>query len=40
VCLFVGRWSSRRLGGMRGDTFGAAAELTETLALTVALAFA
>jgi len=38
VCLVIGRWSSRYLGGMRGDIFGAAAELTETLALTVALA--
>jgi cobalamin synthase len=34
----VGRWSSRRLGGVTGDTLGAAAELTETLALTAALA--
>jgi adenosylcobinamide-GDP ribazoletransferase len=38
VCVLVGRWSSRHLSGMRGDTFGAAAELTETLALTAALA--
>jgi adenosylcobinamide-GDP ribazoletransferase len=38
VCAVVGRWSSRHLDGMRGDTFGAAAELTETLALTAALA--
>ena len=34
----VGRWSSRRLGGVTGDTLGAAAELTETLALTACLA--
>jgi adenosylcobinamide-GDP ribazoletransferase len=40
VCLVVGRWSSRRVRGMRGDTFGAAAELSETLALTAALAVA
>lgn len=38
VCVLVGRWSSRRLHGMRGDTFGAAVELTETLALATALA--
>jgi adenosylcobinamide-GDP ribazoletransferase len=38
VCALVGRWSSRHLSGMRGDTFGAAAELTETLALTAVLA--
>jgi adenosylcobinamide-GDP ribazoletransferase len=38
VCMLVGRWSRRHLAGMRGDTFGAAAELTETLALTAALA--
>lgn len=37
ICALVGRWSVRHLGGMRGDTFGAAAELTETLALTAAL---
>jgi adenosylcobinamide-GDP ribazoletransferase len=34
----VGRWSSGRLGGVTGDTLGAAAELTETLALTASLA--
>ena len=34
----VGRWSSRRLGGVTGDTLGAAAELTETVALTASLA--
>jgi adenosylcobinamide-GDP ribazoletransferase len=38
VCVLVARWSARHLGGMRGDTFGAAAELTETLALTAGLA--
>jgi adenosylcobinamide-GDP ribazoletransferase len=38
VCIAIGRWSARRTGGMRGDTFGAAAELTEALALTVAIA--
>lgn len=35
----VGRWSAVHLGGVTGDGFGAAAELTETLALTTALAF-
>ena len=34
----IGRWSRRHLGGVTGDTLGAAAELTETLALTAALA--
>ena len=34
----VGRWSSRRLGGITGDGFGAAIELGETLALLAALA--
>jgi adenosylcobinamide-GDP ribazoletransferase len=34
------RWSRRHLGGMTGDTLGATAELSETLALTVALAVA
>jgi adenosylcobinamide-GDP ribazoletransferase len=38
VTAAVGRWSSRRLGGVTGDTLGAAAELAETLALTAALA--
>jgi adenosylcobinamide-GDP ribazoletransferase len=38
VAAIVGRWSSRRLGGVTGDTLGAATELTETLALTAALA--
>lgn len=40
VWLTVGRWSSRRLGGMRGDTFGAAVELAETFGLVAALAAA
>jgi adenosylcobinamide-GDP ribazoletransferase len=34
----LGRWSRRQLGGVTGDTLGAAVELTETLALAVALA--
>jgi adenosylcobinamide-GDP ribazoletransferase len=38
VALVIGRWSSRHLAGMRGDTFGAAVELVETLGLTAALA--
>lgn len=38
VAVSVGRWSRHHLGGVTGDTLGAAAELTETLALTVALA--
>jgi len=38
VAVVVGRWSARHRAGMRGDTFGAAAELSETLALTAALA--
>jgi len=38
VVVIVGGWSRRRLGGVTGDTLGAAAELTETLALTAALA--
>jgi cobalamin synthase len=38
VCVAIGRWSTRHTAGMRGDTFGAAAELTDTLALAVALA--
>lgn len=37
IAVIVGRWSSRRLSGVTGDTLGAAAELTETLALTAAL---
>ena len=38
VAAIVGRWSHRRLGGVTGDTLGAAVELAETLALTAALA--
>ena len=38
VCVLVGTWSARALGGMRGDTFGATAELTESFALVAALA--
>lgn len=38
VVAVVGRWSHRRLGGVTGDTLGATAELTETLALGVGLA--
>ena len=34
----LGRWSRRHLGGVTGDTLGATVELTETLALTAALA--
>ena len=36
----VGWWSSRRLGGITGDAFGAAIELGETLAIAVAVAVA
>jgi adenosylcobinamide-GDP ribazoletransferase len=39
VAVLVGRWSRHRLGGVSGDTLGAAVELTETAALTAALAF-
>jgi len=39
IGTLVGRWSGRRLGGVTGDSLGAAAELTETLALTAGLAF-
>jgi adenosylcobinamide-GDP ribazoletransferase len=38
VAASVGWWSSRRLGGVTGDVFGAAAELGETLALVAAVA--
>jgi adenosylcobinamide-GDP ribazoletransferase len=34
----LGRWSAVHLGGVTGDVYGASIELTETLALTVALA--
>lgn len=34
----VGRWSTRRLGGITGDGFGAAIELGEALAIGVAVA--
>jgi adenosylcobinamide-GDP ribazoletransferase len=40
VTIALGRWSRRRLEGVTGDVFGAAAELGETLALTAALAVA
>ena len=40
VCLALGRWSRARLGGVTGDVFGAAAELTETLSLLAAVAVA
>ena len=36
----VGRWAAVRLGGATGDVFGAAVELSETLALAAALALA
>jgi adenosylcobinamide-GDP ribazoletransferase len=36
--VLVGRWSTRRLGGITGDGFGAAIELGETLAIAVAVA--
>jgi adenosylcobinamide-GDP ribazoletransferase len=39
VAVLVGRWSRHRLGGATGDTLGAVVELTETAALTSALAF-
>jgi adenosylcobinamide-GDP ribazoletransferase len=38
VTMLMGRWSAGHLGGVTGDVFGASAELTETLALTAALA--
>jgi adenosylcobinamide-GDP ribazoletransferase len=36
----VGRWAAVRLGGTTGDVFGAAVELSETLALAAALGLA
>ena len=39
ICAtLVGWWSTRRLGGITGDGFGAAIELGETLAIAVAVA--
>ena len=38
VSLGLGRWSHVRLGGVTGDVFGAAAELSETLAIAAAVA--
>lgn len=38
VAGLVRRWSRRQLGGMTGDTLGATAELSETVALLTALA--
>jgi adenosylcobinamide-GDP ribazoletransferase len=38
VTLALGRWSRRRLAGVTGDVFGAAAELTLTFSLAVAVA--
>lgn len=38
VSVLVGMWSARAFGGMRGDTFGATVELTESFALVAALA--
>ena len=40
VAALIRRWSRRRLGGMTGDTLGATAELSETVALMAALAVA
>jgi len=40
VCTLLGRWSRRHLGGVTGDVFGAAAELTDTLSLAIAVAVA
>jgi adenosylcobinamide-GDP ribazoletransferase len=38
AALVVGTWSWRRLGGVTGDTLGAASELAETATLVVAAA--
>jgi adenosylcobinamide-GDP ribazoletransferase len=38
AAVIVGRWSTRRLGGVTGDGFGAAIELGETIALLAAVA--
>jgi adenosylcobinamide-GDP ribazoletransferase len=38
VAGLIRRWSRRQLGGMTGDTLGATAELSETVALLAALA--
>lgn len=38
VTALLGWWSAVHLGGVTGDVFGASAEMTETLALTAALA--
>ena len=40
VAMLIRRWSRRHLGGMTGDTLGATAELSETVALVAALAVA
>ena len=37
VTVLLGRWSRRHLDGVTGDVFGAAAELTETFSLAVAV---
>ena len=39
VTVLLGRWSGRHLEGVTGDVFGAAAELTETFSLAVAIGF-
>ncbi len=38
VALLTGAWSSRRLGGVTGDVFGAAVELGETAGLLAVIA--
>ena len=38
VAIAVGWWSSRRLGGVTGDVFGAAVELGESIALVAVVA--